>query len=286
MIRIVTDSASDFTPQEIKDKQLEIVNLSINFKDISYDNDGDDASFSNFYDLLEKADLLPTTSQPAPGEYVKIFENAKENKDDMIVICLSGGLSGTYQSAVMAKEMVGYPRIFVIDSRQAIMALRAVVDYALKLRNDGLKAEDIVCEIERVKEDVVVFGAVQTLKYLHMGGRISKTTATVGNLLTIKPIVTLSDGAVIMENKKRGTKAAKRYLQSKLDILGYDNNYPVYFGYSEDFDLGKEFMDETISKYEFNDPRGPYGIGGTIGTHVGPKGVAVAFFVDKNKETL
>lgn len=283
MLRIVTDSASDYTPQEVKDKKLEKVNLSINFKDISYDNDTDDSRFSTFYSLLDKADELPTTSQPAPGAYVEIFEDAKEKNDDVIVICLSGGLSGTYQSAVMAKEMVEYDRIFVIDSRQAIMALRAVVDYAIKLRDEGVKTEDIVNEIERVKEDVVVFGALQTLKYLQMGGRISKTTATVGNLLTIKPIVTLSDGAVIMEDKRRGSKAARRYLQSKLETLGYDKNFPVYFGYSEDLEIGQEFMEETVSKYEIQNAQGPFGIGGTIGTHVGPKGATIAFFVDKNK---
>lgn len=283
MLRIVTDSASDFTQAEILEKNIEMVNLSINFVDKSYESHQDDARFSVFYDLLMRAETLPTTSQPAPGQYAALYEDAKAKGDDMIVICLSGGLSGTYQSASIAREMVGYDRIFVIDSRQAIMALRAVVDYAIDLRDRNESTESIVDKIENIKEDVVVFGAVQTLKYLQMGGRLSKASAVVGNLLTIKPIITLEDGKVVMTHKTRGRKAAMRYLESRLIELGYHEDHPVYFGYSRDYEAGKVFMDETVEKFGIKNYRGPSGIGGTIGTHVGEDGIAVAFFLKKEK---
>lgn len=279
MIRIVTDTGADFTKQEAIDKRLEIVHLSIFFNSEAYLSENDDDSFSDFYHKLELSASLPTTSQPAPGNYVKLFEDAKENDDEMIVISISSGMSGTYQTSVMAQEIVGYEKIFVVDSKAGIISQRALVDYALKLRDENKTVEEIVAALENIKDKIVVFGAVQTLKYLQMGGRISKTVATVGEVLTIKPIIsTDTQGRVIMENKKRGTKAATRYLQDKLTILDYDDTLPVYFGYSKDKSKGQTFMDETIEKFDLEDAKGPFGIGGTIGTHVGPDGFAIAFF--------
>lgn len=232
MIRIVTDTGADFTKQEAIDKRLEIVHLSIFFNGEAYLSENDDDSFSDFYHKLELSASLPTTSQPAPGNYVKLFEDAKENDDEMIVISISSGMSGTYQTSVMAQEIVGYEKIFVVDSKAGIISQRALVDYALKLRDENKTVEEIVAALENIKDKIVVFGAVQTLKYLQMGGRISKTVATVGEVLSIKPIIsTDTQGRVIMENKKRDTKAASRYLQDKLTILDYDDTLPVYFGY-------------------------------------------------------
>jgi EDD domain protein, DegV family len=276
MIRIITDSASDYTKAEMLAKDVAVVPLAIQFKDADYQQAQDD-DFKMFYELLAECSELPITSQPTPATYLEHFEAAKLAKDDVIVITLSSGLSGTYNSALLAKEMVEYDRIQIIDSQQAILSQKLLVDIAVKLRDAGKDVQSICKELEILRERVIVFGAVDTLKYLSKGGRIPAAAAFIGNVISLKVIIVLEDKILKMFGKTRGEKKAYQFMQEKMTNLGVDQNFPVYFGYTANIETGKEFMNETATKLNITNIAELTSIGGTIGTHVGPNAVAVGF---------
>ena len=147
MIRIITDSTSDIGLDYAKELNIEIVPLKVIFNTAEY-KDRIDLQPEKFYELLENCDALPTTSQPAPQDFMDFFEDAKQKKDSVILITLSSGLSGTYQNACMAKDLVEYEDIHIIDSLSATQALRLIVEKAVSLRDKGFSAEEIVKEIE------------------------------------------------------------------------------------------------------------------------------------------
>lgn len=276
MIRIVTDSASDYTQKEAIKNHIDLVYLHILFEDQDYDYINDD-DFSVFYQTLAKSKSISKTSQPALGDFLKVYEDAKAKGDDVVVLCLSSGLSGTYHAAQVAQEMVEYDRIYVVDTKLAIISQRLVIDYAIDLRAKGKSAKDIATAIEAMKDRVHTFGAVDTLEYLYKGGRLSRTAAFAGSVLSIKPIIVLSEGTLSMENKLRGFKKAKRYLQNKLASYQIDSNFPVYFGYTTGKEAIEQFQAETAESLKLTNVKGAYPIGGVIGTHLGPNTCAIAF---------
>lgn len=142
MIRIATDSAVDFEPAEFEKYRIDCIPLSVNFGEREY-KENIDLSKEKFYELLGKTDELPRTAQPSPQVFIELIEEAKEAGDDIIIILLSSGISGTYQSALAIKEMVGYERCFIVDSKSATGGQRMVVEYAAKLRDEGKSAEEI-----------------------------------------------------------------------------------------------------------------------------------------------
>lgn len=271
MIRILTDSASDITPAEAEAMDVALVSLNIHFADQAYDQAAD-IDYSRFYDLLEHGKAFPTTSQPSPDAFAKVFAQAKEAGDSVVAILISGGLSGTLQAAQIAKDTVGYEDVVLIDSRTAIMPERILVEYAVKLRDAGESVASMVAKVEALIPRVVVFGMLDTLTYLYKGGRLSRTAALAGNLLRIRPIVTAKDGVIALAGRGRNDQA----LIKKLDELGYDPAFPVYFGYTANDANCRRLMQHTMERYTFTDT-GVYPIGGVIGAHVGPNGMAIAF---------
>lgn len=271
MIRLLTDSAADMTANEARERGIELVPLNLSFPDFVYDQ-ATDADFSTFYSLLKQTKGFPKTSQPAPEPFMTAFEAARDAGDTLIAILISGGLSGTLQSAQIAKDTVGYDGIHLIDSRIAIMPQRFLVEWADKLRREGKGVVEIVREIETLKERVVVFGMLDTLTYLQKGGRLSKAAALAGNLLRIKPVITIGDGAIVTAGRGRNFMT----LIERFEETGYDPAYPVYFGYSYDAEKGKKLMEATLKKHAIA-RTGIFPIGGVIGAHVGPGGVAISF---------
>ena len=270
MIKIVTDTGSDITHVEAKASGIESLELSITFSEFPYDI-RNDVDFSVFYANLVKAKNLPTTSQVTPAQYLDVFNDAKEKGEEVLVITLSGGLSGTYQSAMMAKEECGYDRIAVIDSRQAIMPQRVLVEYAIKLREEGKNLAEIEQAITDLRERLVVFGMLDTLTYLKKGGRVPPAMALIGNVLSIKPVIILQGGVLEALGKVRGLQAGKQAIWKQLEKEGYDENWPLYFGHTNLETRGREFMQETITKFNLKEENCKLlPIGGVIGTHLGP----------------
>lgn len=281
MIQIVTDSASDITLKQAEEMNVQIVPLTILFEDGVCPQETDE-DFQIFYEKLIKENGLPKTSQPTPNKYLEIFRLAKEVGDEVLVITLSGGLSGTVQSAKLAKDLAGYERIEIIDSKQAILTQRMLVEYAVKLRDEGKTLDEITALVLKQREKLTVFGMLDTLTYLKKGGRIPASMALLGNLLRIKPVIILKNSVLEQLGKARGRKDGLKMLCAQMEEAEIDLSFPVYFGYTLDPEPTKQFQAEMEQKFQLKNTK-LYPVGGVIGTHVGPNCVAVAFAV-KDKQ--
>ncbi len=281
MIQIVTDSASDITLKQAEEMNVQIVPLTILFEDGVCPQETDE-DFQIFYEKLIKENGLPKTSQPTPNKYLEIFRLAKEVGDEVLVITLSGGLSGTVQSAKLAKDLAEYERIEIIDSKQAILTQRMLVEYAVKLRDEGKTLDEITALVLKQREKLTVFGMLDTLTYLKKGGRIPASMALLGNLLRIKPVIILKNSVLEQLGKARGRRDGLKMLCTQMEEAEIDLDFPVYFGYTLDPEPTKQFQMEMEQKFQLKNTK-LYPVGGVIGTHVGPNCVAVAFAV-KDKQ--
>ncbi|MBQ5322063.1 MAG: DegV family protein, partial [Oscillospiraceae bacterium] len=181
MIKIVTDSAADFELWELEEKNIAAVPLSVVFGETEY-KENIDITKERFFELLKTEKEMPRTSQPSPQDYIDLIEEARSNDDDIIIITISSGLSGTYQSVVATKELVGYDRCYVVDSLSGTGGERMVVEYAVRLRDEGKTAKEIVEKTTALRERVVLYTVMDTLEYLHRGGRISSTVYKIGSI--------------------------------------------------------------------------------------------------------
>ncbi len=275
-IRIVTDSCSDICINN--DLGITVLPLKIRFGDVEY-QDGVDLSTKEFYEKLIENDELPSTSLVSPAAFEDEYIKAKQNGEIVLVITVSGKLSGTYQSAVLTAS--DYDNVFVIDSKSVAVGENILVLYALELINKGISIEDIVKVLEEKREKIHLIALLDTLEYLKKGGRISSSVAFVGGALSIKPVIAVKDGEVAMIGKARGSKKGNNYLIEEIESTsGVDFTKPICLGYTG---LGDELLQKYIADskelwkgYE-NSLRISH-IGPTIGTHVGPGAIAVAFF--------
>jgi len=275
MIRIVTDTGSDVNHVEAKQLGVELMELEVRFDDFDYDFHND-LDFSVFYSNLQKAKNLPRTSQVNPSQYLDVFNDAKEKGDEMLVITLSSGLSGTHSSAQIAYGECGYDGITIIDSMQATIGQRMLVYQAAKLRDEG-KTRAELTEIITGLSNRMGFGCcMDTMTYLKKGGRIPPAMALIGNALNIKPVISVVNGKAEAVDRVRGLKAGMRAVHNRLEREGFDENYTVYFGYTGDKERGRGFMEETAAKFGIKDYV-MYGVGCVIGTHAGPGAIAVAY---------
>ena len=276
-VRIIVDSTADLLPQIAQ--RLTIVPLSVRFGDREYVQ-GVDITNAQFYEMLVESDTLPTTSQATPYQFEAAFQKAVDVGDTVVAITLSSKLSGTYQSAVIAAaEFPG--RVFVVDSASAAIGTGILIEYALQLVDEGLSAEEIAQKLLAQRERIYVVAMLDTLEYLKKGGRISKTVAFAGELLSIKPVVSIEGGEVKLLGKARGSKQGNNLLVKQIQAAGgVDFSMPLLLGYTglSDVLLQKYIADSAIlwESYRKELPRTL--IGSVIGTHVGPGAVAVAFF--------
>ena len=227
----------------------------------------------------EHTDVLPTTSQAAPNDFIKEFEKAKQAGEAAVVITLASRFSGTYQSAVIAAE--DYENIYVVDGASAAMGTGILVELAFRLLDAGASAQEIAKAMETEKEKIVVVALVDTLEYLKRGGRISKTAAFAGGVLNIKPVLSVIDGEIHLLGKARGSKMGNNLLVQEIDKAGgIDFSKPVLLGYSGLSDaLLLKYIEDSRHIWEGNLKEVRYTtVGSVIGTHAGPGAVVVAFF--------
>ena len=185
MIRILTDSASDLTATDSARPGVYTVPLSVTFADGTGGLDGVELTADEFYAHLKVDKVPPRTSQPSPQSFMTIFEDAKENGDQVIAILISSNLSGTYQCARLAAESCDFEDVFFVDSRTASQGEAILVREALRLRDEEhLPAHAIVAELEQLKQRIRVLAVVDSLKHLHKGGRLPAAVALVGGALS------------------------------------------------------------------------------------------------------
>lgn len=274
-IKIITDSSSNFTLPEAKEIGVEIIPLNITFGDKIY-KDGSELSAEEFYDKLLSSETLPKTSQPSPEDFVTIFEEAKTNNEEIIAILISSKLSGTIQSANIAKEIVGYEKIHILDSGSTTIGQGILVEEAAKLRKKGLSVEEIIIKISMLKRKIRLFAAVDTLEYLQKGGRLSKTSAAIGGLLNVKPILHLEDGKLSAIGKGYGTTRTIAAISKLIEGSQIDFNYPVYFGYNGSKEMMEKLISSIQKKNEIPNPKFKL-ISGVIGVHTGPGACAISY---------
>jgi len=278
-VRIITDSTSDISLEQAKQLGVTIVPLKVIFGDKEY-KEGIEITIDGFYEKLVKAIKLPTTSQPSPDDFLRFFNEAKEAGDSVVVILIAGKLSGTLQSATIAKEMADYKEIYIVDSLNAITGLRLLVEHAVKMSQQGSNAEQIAETLEGLKDRIVLLAMVDTLEYLQKGGRLSKSSAIIGSLLKFKPIITLKDGAIGVVGKERGTNKGIAKILEIIDEFGVmDTSYPVYFGYTAEDSKTLILKEKVVEKYSLKQTK-MYPVGCVVGTHVGP-GACVITYIKK-----
>ena len=274
--RIIVDSTTDLV-QEYKER-VSVVPLTVNFGEEEY-IDGVTIDYKTFYEKLIESDVLPTTSQANPDTFMKEFEKVKEAGESAVVITLSSRLSGTYQSAMIAAD--DFENIYVVDGGSATIGNSILVEYAIKLLDEGLSAKEIAEKLEEEKGKIVIVALLDTLEYLKKGGRISKTVAFAGTVLNIKPVVSVIDGEIGMLGKARGSKMGNNLLVQEIEKAGgVDFTKPVLLGYSGLSDnLLLKYIEDSKHIWENGLKEIRYTtIGSVIGTHAGPGAIAVAFF--------
>ena len=275
-IRIVTDSSSDFEPAVAKRRKVEIVSMPVQFGKATF-LDGKTISGELFYKLLKEGKENPSTSQPTPTDFLKVFEAAKAAGDQVVAVLLSSALSGTIQSAMIAKGMCEYDEIYIVDSLSATAGIQILVNYACKLRDSGLKAADIAAELEKVKGRIRIFAVIDTLEYLRRGGRISTLQAGLGSMTKLKPVIAVRDGAVAITGKAFGTAAAVKQLLKLIADHPVDDAFPSYFLYTDDKGR-EELLLPKLRELGTLPQRLHYCcIGATIGTHIGPGALGLAY---------
>ena len=276
-IRIITDSACDLLPPHRP--EVTVLPMTITFGTESF-LDGVELTHQRFYEKLIEGEDLPKTSQITPAQFEDTFRQAAEAGETVVAVVLSSKLSGTYQSACVAAE--DFPgQVFVVDSENATIGERVLVERAVQLMDQGLEASAIAAQLDQEKKDVRLVALLDTLEYLKRGGRVSASVALVGGLLSIKPVVAVQEGEVVMLGKARGSKNGNNLLVQEIQKTGgVDFERPYRLGYAGlDDALLRKYIDDSAALWTGHAEELPLGtVGGTIGTHVGPGAIAVAFF--------
>ncbi len=282
MIKILIDSASDIEQTEAQQMGLCLIPMEVMFgNEIFYD--GVDLSHTQFFEKLIENDIFPKTSQINEYRWKEAFEELTQNGDQVIAITISSKLSGTFASAqAAAKQFPG--QVFVIDSLNAAAGERILGEYALRLLKNGMDVETVVSELNKKKKKIQVIAVVDTLKYLRKGGRISSVVAFAGEMFYVKPVVSVVDGELKLVGKAIGSKRSNNLLMQLVEKCGgIDFSLPyalMYSGLSDEY-LRKYLRDsEKLWKQHIDDlDKIPsYLIGSTIGAHIGPNAIGVAFF--------
>lgn len=278
--RIILDSTFDI-PERVR-AQVITVPLSIHFGGETL-IDGVSINHQQFYERLTTCQTLPTTSQPAPGAFVAAYDEVTQAGDSAVVLTISSGLSGTYQSACIAAE--GYENIHVVDTMNATLGAGVLAEYALSCVEQGMDASALAAHLTQKREDVCLIGLVDTLEYLKKGGRISSAVALAGGLLNIHPVLTIEDGKVVMIGKARGSKQGNNLLVQKIQqIGGVDFSMPILLGYTGLSDeLLQRYIDDSRTLWENGvQELETLCAGSVIGTYTGPGAVIAAFFRKRN----
>ena len=265
---IATDTASDIMESEAKEMDIELLTLDILFGNERLGRNIPE-NISRFYELLTTSKEFPSTSQPSPESVLEVFNKAKETQQECIYITLTSTISGTYETACMLAKQVDYPHIAVIDSKQAIAAQRMVVEYAVRLRNEGKTLDEMVPLIENFRDRVHVCGYIDTLTYLRKGGRIPAPLAALGNMLKIKPTMAIQNGELVSPHKTRSVAQAKKVLWQDMEKFTFDPEWPIYALYADNPAPAEAFAKETQERFGL-DKIPLFQSMGVVAAHLGP----------------
>lgn len=281
MVKILFDSASDISLEEANAMGAELISIKIRFGDEEF-SDGVDLTREEFFKKLSGSDKLPQTSQINPAEFAAAFEKLTSDGSEVVCITLSSKLSGTFKNAVGAAEKFG-GKVFVVDSLNASTGEKILCQHALRLVKEGLGAAEIAAALDEGKGRIRVLAVLDTLKFLKMGGRISAVTAFAGEMLSIKPVIGIVDGEVKLLGKAIGSKKSGNLFTKLIKENGVDFSMPhgVMWSGADDSMLKRYVEDSRDLWAAETDSLPAYMIGSTIGTHIGPGAIGVAFYSKK-----
>jgi DegV family protein with EDD domain len=282
---VVLDSTADFPDAPERFANFRVVPLYVLFGQESY-RDYDEIDPSEFYARLQTSPELPTTSQPTPGDFLAVFEELAPHYEHILVLPISSTLSGTYASAQAAGEMLGGDKVRVIDTRTVSAALALLAIGVQRRLEAGTTDEEIDAFVERFQREHRLLFTVSTLEYLAKGGRIGKAAAFAGNLLNVKPILTIRDGEVVPLKRVRGN--AKAYAEfSDLFESTTTDSPRLEIGIAHA--AAPERMEALRELVEHVRPHARIEIattlGAVVGTHAGPGTVGFFWFEDDQPET-
>jgi DegV family protein with EDD domain len=266
-IKIVTDSTADLPPQLAKELGITVVPVYLRFGDEVF-HDGVDISADEFYRRLMNDTIHPSTTQPSPQDFIDVYKGLSQKTDGIISIHVSSKLSGTCNSALKGKEAVGKEcPIEVIDSQLVTMGLGQLALAANTLAQSGMSLPQVAAEVKKMIPGIRVFGLLDTLKYLALGGRIGKVQALLGSLLSVKPMLTLKDGALApagrVRSRAKGIDILFHFVKNAADI----QDLAVVYNTAPDEAqalvkrLGSLFPEERIILSQ---------LGPALGVHTGP----------------
>ncbi len=282
-VRIVTDSAQDFPPEYMENLGITVVPLTVHFGDESQ-KDWYEIRGSKFYDRLIKGDVLPRTSQPSPAAFEKVFGELTQDGSEVVCVTLSSGVSGTYQSAVIAKDSLRDRTITVFDSKHASCGEGILAILAQEMADSGMSSCEIAGELEKMAGRVVTLFSVDTLLYLEKNGRIGRAQRFMGTLLNMKPILTLDkEGYVSAVERVRGKgKVIPTLIEMAKEKAGSDKAKVIAISHANCPDDAMELKRAVLAG--FSAPRILESeIGAVIGSHVGPGTMALFILPERER---
>lgn len=275
-VQIITDSTSDLTEQEQRELNVHMLHMRVIFEDGVY-TDGVDITKEQFYEKQAQAKILPKTTQVNPQEYCDTFEPLLAGGDEVVAILMSSRLSGTFQSAQIGKDMAkGGERLYLVDSLNVIIGEGLLVREAVRMRDAGATGAQIAAALEELKHRVRFVAFIGTLKYLKMGGRISTSTAVLGTMLGISPVVAIVEGEVKSVGQVRGKQKILSYTLDFFREYPVDTRHCVMFGHSRCLETMETYRDKCVQALGIRDYAWDE-LGAVIGTHSGPGCYGVAY---------
>jgi len=272
VVRIVTDSTAFLPREKLEAYNIKVVPLYVHFPDeIILDGSIDNKVF---FEKMKKTSKLPFTSQPSPGDFLKVYEPIINNGDEIVSIHISSGISGTVESAATAARMLQTDRISIVDSMVTSGGLALLTIAAAEAAEEGKARDEIVDLLEQLKKKMKVLFVPATLEYLKKGGRIGGAQALLGTILQIKPVLMFKDGKIEVFDKIRTMKKAMRRMVDELPEKGQNLRITILQAEAvETAGILKELIEERLPGTAVE----VMGISPVIGTHVGPGVIGLAF---------
>ena len=275
-IKIITDSTLDLPSDIVKEKDIEVLPLLINFGEESY-LDGVEINTKEMLDRIERENVLPTTAQVTPNRFEEVFKKYLDEGYKIVTLVLSSEMSGTYQSACIAKNMLDTDDIVVIDSRNVTSGLGLLVLKACEFRDNGDSIFEIEEKIKNIIPKVKSSLSFESLENLVRGGRLSKTAGAIGSVLGLRLILEVKDGQMAVKDKVRGSKKALKKVISDFESANVDFDSPIVI----DEILNEEIFEGLKKYFEEKNIEYVHGIVGcTVGIHSGTKACGI-FFIEK-----
>lgn len=278
MIKLIIDSTCDIPNEKLKEFDITILPITVDIEGVSY-KDKVNLNSEDFYIKIRRENVFPKTAQINPSTFEEAFQNEIDNNNEVICLTISSTLSGTFNSAMIAKNTIDSSKIHVIDSKTVSYGTGLIAIEAAKLIKKGASINEVLDKINHIIENQDVIAYLDTMEMLKRGGRIPKSIATIGNILRIKPLLSMIDGELKPIEKAKGKKNALKLISKYISKNPIDENIGLYIAHSN-ITSGIASEIEFLEKYNIKYNVEESVIGTSVGTHVGENAIAI-FFVRK-----